>query len=171
MRCPVDASPLREHRYDDEVVAACQQCQGLWLRVTDLRDAAMRDGLAALVRQTGDGGVLGARPSAPATRHCPGCGLPLASRTVGGVEIDCCAGCRGIWLDAGERPAIAAWHHRRALAPASSSGPVTHVADVAVDGLLEAGATAVYEKVEGLGTAVVEFMGECLAGLFDGLSP
>lgn len=34
--------------------------------------------------------------------HCPKCGMELTVATLGGVEIDVCATCRGIFLDAGE---------------------------------------------------------------------
>lgn len=44
-----------------------------------------------------------ARPAASGRADCPGCGAslhPTAARH--GVEIDACASCGGIWLDAGE---------------------------------------------------------------------
>ena len=34
--------------------------------------------------------------------RCPKCGMPLLEFTFRGVRIDQCAGCEGIWLDAGE---------------------------------------------------------------------
>ena len=33
---------------------------------------------------------------------CPKCGGDLAERDMGGVKIDQCADCKGVWLDAGE---------------------------------------------------------------------
>ena len=33
---------------------------------------------------------------------CPKCGGDLAERDMGGVKIDQCGDCRGVWLDAGE---------------------------------------------------------------------
>ena len=35
-------------------------------------------------------------------RRCPECNRPFALVAVSGVELDCCARCRGIWFDPGE---------------------------------------------------------------------
>jgi hypothetical protein len=40
--------------------------------------------------------------------HCPKCGQHLASEKYGAVEIDVCAGCKGLWLDANELDQILA---------------------------------------------------------------
>ena len=40
--------------------------------------------------------------------HCPKCGQKLAPENYGAVEIDVCAGCKGLWLDANELNAILA---------------------------------------------------------------
>ena len=34
--------------------------------------------------------------------HCPKCGQKLAPEKYSTVEIDVCAGCKGLWLDANE---------------------------------------------------------------------
>ncbi|MEP6601184.1 MAG: zf-TFIIB domain-containing protein [Nitrospirota bacterium] len=34
--------------------------------------------------------------------HCPKCGQALYEIEYKGVTIDCCPGCQGVWLDAGE---------------------------------------------------------------------
>lgn len=34
--------------------------------------------------------------------HCPRCNRPLHHRFFGGVSIDACRHCHGLWLDAGE---------------------------------------------------------------------
>lgn len=36
------------------------------------------------------------------SRTCPRCELPLQTRASGGVEVDLCARCGGVWLDQGE---------------------------------------------------------------------
>jgi uncharacterized protein len=40
--------------------------------------------------------------------HCPKCGQRLAPEQYGAVEIDVCAGCKGLWLDASELDQILA---------------------------------------------------------------
>jgi hypothetical protein len=48
--------------------------------------------------------------------HCPKCGQSLAPEQYGAVEIDICAGCRGLWLDANELEQI--------LASKTQAGPL-----------------------------------------------
>ena len=38
--------------------------------------------------------------------HCPKCGQQLRQERYGEVEVDVCAGCKGLWLDANELDAI-----------------------------------------------------------------
>lgn len=40
--------------------------------------------------------------------HCPKCGQKLVTQSRGGVEIDVCPSCRGVWLDANELETIVA---------------------------------------------------------------
>lgn len=39
--------------------------------------------------------------------RCPKCGQPLKGRSFQKIHVDQCAGCNGIWLDAGELEAAA----------------------------------------------------------------
>jgi hypothetical protein len=48
--------------------------------------------------------------------HCPKCGQKLAPENYGPVEIDVCAGCKGLWLDAHELDHI--------LASKTQTGPL-----------------------------------------------
>jgi ribosomal protein L37AE/L43A len=45
--------------------------------------------------------------------HCPKCGQRLAVEKYGKVEIDVCAHCKGLWLDANELNQIMAEHHEK----------------------------------------------------------
>jgi len=38
--------------------------------------------------------------------HCPKCGQKLGQEHYGDVEVDVCASCRGLWLDANELETI-----------------------------------------------------------------
>jgi Zn-finger nucleic acid-binding protein len=47
------------------------------------------------------------RPGESRSRiDCPCCEKPLVSRTLEGITIDACSDCGGIWLEAGEMPAL-----------------------------------------------------------------
>lgn len=39
--------------------------------------------------------------------RCPKCGMQLQEELLGGVAVDICPGCRGIWLDDGELAKLA----------------------------------------------------------------
>lgn len=45
--------------------------------------------------------------------RCPKCGQRLMTESFGRVEIDVCANCKGLWLDANELDAIMAEHHEK----------------------------------------------------------
>ena len=44
--------------------------------------------------------------------HCPKCGQKLAVEQYGGVEVDVCGSCKGLWLDAHELDAILESHSK-----------------------------------------------------------
>jgi Zn-finger nucleic acid-binding protein len=43
--------------------------------------------------------------------QCPRCGVALTERRQGGVPVDVCSRCRGLWLDRGELEKILATIH------------------------------------------------------------
>ena len=50
--------------------------------------------------------------------HCPKCGHEMATTTLGGVEVDVCPGCRGVYLDDGELEKITEERARSVFASA-----------------------------------------------------
>ena len=50
---------------------------------------------------------------------CPTCKTPLTMSERQGIEIDYCAGCRGVWLDRGELDKII----ERSVGPVAASAP------------------------------------------------
>jgi Zn-finger nucleic acid-binding protein len=58
--------------------------------------------------------------------QCPECSDPLLTLDAGGIEIDCCFRCSGIWLDTGElrriEPAALPWTAAAATRTASTAG-------------------------------------------------
>lgn len=58
---------------------------------------------------------------------CPKCGGRLLSREIGGVVVDQCENCHGIWLELGELPAVIAFHRQQKKPddlPEDESAPV-----------------------------------------------
>lgn len=64
----------------------------------------------SLANQRQAGMELEAREAARALHFmkCPKCGMQLEEISLGGVRIDKCFSCQGLWLDAGELEAISA---------------------------------------------------------------
>lgn len=64
--------------------------------------------------------------------QCPRCGVVLSERTRGGVVVDACCQCRGVWLDRGElEKLVAEFHaHVRESRPWRAAPPSMKNADV-----------------------------------------
>jgi Zn-finger nucleic acid-binding protein len=92
----------------DVEVDLCRGCGGLWLDHQELQQLAEMsddelDGLRKLIRS-------GEKKAAPAVRAeplridapCPSCAGKLTHAMVGGVTLEVCSRCAGVFLDAGE---------------------------------------------------------------------
>ncbi len=94
--CPHHGKALRPRRVSGgRQIESCPQCQGLWLlpaTVASLVGHALRPAAVAALPP--------ARPFA--ALPCPMDGSGMRALRSHGVEIDLCARCRGVWLDAGE---------------------------------------------------------------------
>lgn len=110
--CPRDGTPLHEQRAGRVNVDVCLTCHGTFLDGLELRRVIGEQGLALAL-----GTEHGTNPRAI---MCPACGASMFLDTVGDVELDHCAECLGVWLDAGEVERLAA----RALVLAARAAKV-----------------------------------------------
>lgn len=99
--CPRDRSVLVEHRIEGLNVDVCPTCLGSFFDGIELRRIAGQKDLALKL-----GDVHG---HADAPLLCCACGERMHLDKVQGVELDHCANCLGVWLDAGEIERLA--HH------------------------------------------------------------
>lgn len=60
---------------------------------------------------------------------CPKCGGRLLSREIGGVVVDQCEQCHGIWMELGELPAVIAFHRQQSKEAALPDGEGAPVYD------------------------------------------
>jgi len=94
--CPVDGQTLRlvplPNGWSE---LACGRCTGVWLP-GELVRATLGVPSDERLRERGSPGRL----------RCPSDGTQLFALHRHGVEIDVCAHCTGVWLDAGERERI-----------------------------------------------------------------
>lgn len=105
MRCPAcETDTLKPMRTEGSDLDFCSGCKGVWFD----------EGEAAFYLETTedvpglDAAFAAGRPSG---RSCPRCGASLVTvrhAPESELELDACAGCRGIFLDRGELPRLEA---------------------------------------------------------------
>ncbi len=94
--CPHHGKALQPRRVaGNRQIESCLQCQGLWLVPATT---------ASLVGHALNPAALAALPASRpfASLPCPVDGSGMRALHSHGVEIDLCARCSGVWLDAGE---------------------------------------------------------------------
>jgi len=104
MNCPHCQTEFRTRIIEGVKIDECRDCQGIWLdaeKLRRLKDAADPDlqWMDFELWDHADQFHIAEKPV-----DCPVCAVPLVAIEYGdtGVAIDCCNGCRGVWLDAGE---------------------------------------------------------------------
>lgn len=94
LTCPHDRTELRPFRVGDLEVDTCLTCTGVWLDQGELARVAHDVELEAI--------VSAARGPTPSPFACPRCAGECGRASVEGIELDACASCGGIWVDAEE---------------------------------------------------------------------
>lgn len=103
MKCPACKNPLREKSAGEMTLDMCYGgCGGIWFDATELERVSAR--AATTLHSIWNVPTSNVKLTAP--RRCPRCPDLILERKwfsdLKGVEIDQCAKCGGIWLDAGE---------------------------------------------------------------------
>ena len=110
MKCPNCSEMMRKRSLEQCEIDECPSCKGVWFDCDELRKA--KDEVdPSLAWQDFDLWKHGDRfRISPRPRKCPKCDLDMATVDYAetGVAVDCCAACKGVWLDAGEFPKIIA---------------------------------------------------------------
>jgi len=100
MNCPRCGHDLDTRSTGGISAAICGRCAGAWLPKDDLERAvrlvAAEQGIALKTLALLEG------PARDTTLPCPQCSTMLQRLTLRGVEIERCAVCQGVFLDAGE---------------------------------------------------------------------
>ncbi len=112
MRCPACESALEQVKVAALALDRCPACGGYWLDDGEL--AALARGLSRLdaVPEL-SASVIFTKAAAPLRhpqRRCPRCDVLLQNFNYcynSNILLDRCPRCRGVWVDAGELPAIA----------------------------------------------------------------
>jgi len=99
IRCPRDSAHASLRREEGGAytfyIDCCETCGGTWLD---------RGEFAKVVGSNEAERILEAYASGKSELSCPRDGAQMAQRPVGGVVIDVCPTCQGMWFDARELP-------------------------------------------------------------------
>jgi Zn-finger nucleic acid-binding protein len=94
LTCPGCSGKMRSFQAGAHELDRCTFCSGLWFDGGELQ------------------AVLGKRPAASLTqdqessRRCPRCTIPMTPAVVGGLRVEFCTRCQGVFLDDGELTAL-----------------------------------------------------------------
>jgi Zn-finger nucleic acid-binding protein len=104
--CPVCDRPLIEMPLHGQIIDRCDKCKGLFL------DEGELDAISEMVEIFDEVKIdepeIDTVPKKEVDREvvCPADGTPMTPTDLGGVIVDTCDSCGGIWLDGGELAAI-----------------------------------------------------------------
>lgn len=87
--CPGCKAHMLVERSKGVEIDRCPACRGLWFDAEELGRSIRKP----LPKPEATG---------PSSRGCPRCGTALGLARMGRVEVDVCATCTGVYLDAGE---------------------------------------------------------------------
>ena len=122
LKCPQDQSVLTKRPYEADIqVDVCGQCDGVWLdkgeleRIQETVENDYREELEKIPKSTVQAYRIARDQQGHEALACPSCGSQMSEREHGycsQINIDVCAECQGIWLDAGELQALEVFFER-----------------------------------------------------------
>jgi len=130
--CPRDGNLLDAVADDGLHMQSCRSCGGLWVPMAQLAPRLSKGANAFLFHTSG---------GRETHLRCPIDGAPMRELDIGGVHIDRCESCRGLWFDAGELTTMLGI---TGFAPAKEIDPdkwraATEASTNIVDGILNSG--------------------------------
>jgi Zn-finger nucleic acid-binding protein len=93
----------------------CPTCLGVWFDAAELKDFYSSEDLKKRLTPTGGGSVHHTYEVSSQARRCPRCRKGMERPHVGGIALDVCRHCRGVWFDNGELRKITEIHKSRGL--------------------------------------------------------
>ena len=116
--CPVCPKTRLEILRDSQSqleVDSCPNCLGVWFDAQELQDFYSSPELQKRLTPVGGGSVHHTYEISSSARACPRCRKGMDRPHVGGIALDVCRDCRGIWFDHGELRKITEIHKSRGL--------------------------------------------------------
>lgn len=96
-------------------VDTCPSCLGVWFDASELEEFYRSPQLQKRLTPTGGGSVHHTYEISTKARRCPRCRDAMDCPLVGGITLDVCRACRGVWFDNGELRKITEIHKTRGL--------------------------------------------------------
>lgn len=81
------------------IIDRCTKCKGLWFDVGEISQFLQSEQLKENFLEPAEPGET---INDSGARQCPRCSKVMTQPVVGGVRVDICDSCSGIWLDHGE---------------------------------------------------------------------
>lgn len=94
---------------------SCPNCLGVWFDAAELKDFYTSPELQKRLTPVGGGSVHHTYEISAKARVCPRCRKSMERPHVGGIALDVCRHCRGVWFDHGELRKITEIHKSRGL--------------------------------------------------------
>lgn len=93
----------------------CPNCLGVWFDAAELAEFYKSPQLIKRLTPAGGGSLHHTYELSARARACPRCRKAMDRPLVGGISVDVCRACRGIWFDDGELRKITDIHKNRGL--------------------------------------------------------
>ena len=116
--CPACKGPHLDVLTDSSTkleVDSCPECLGTWFDRAELAEFYRSPELIKRLLPVGGGSLHHTYEISATARACPRCRKGMERPHVGGIAVDVCRDCRGIWFDHGELRKITDIHKSRGL--------------------------------------------------------
>lgn len=118
MMCPACKKQAMEKNTDPETkleVDSCPECLGIWFDAGELQTFYQSRELLKRFTPVGGESLHHTYELSTAARRCPRCRKGMERPLVGGISVDVCRDCRGIWFDHGELQKVTQIYKSRGL--------------------------------------------------------
>lgn len=116
--CPACKKHPLEATTDSETqleVDSCDQCLGIWFDAGELQKFYQSRELMQRFTPTATASLPHTYEISASVRRCPRCRKAMERPLVGGIAVDVCQECRGIWFDDGELQKVTQIYKNRGL--------------------------------------------------------
>lgn len=116
--CPVCKKQPMEKAQDSQTkleVDSCPECLGIWFDAGELETFYQSRELVQRFTPVGGDSLHHTYEISASARRCPRCRKGMERPLVGGISVDVCRDCRGIWFDNGELQKVTQIYRSRGL--------------------------------------------------------